>query len=98
MTGLVEVRCAAAPPPGGHYAQGVLHGGTLHVSGQLGLAYGMAPDTSVADQMAFALGNVERVARVVGAGRSHGRHAGVPRHEWAADMPGAGVLMNAVIV
>ena len=34
---LTEVRCAGAPPPGGHYAQGVLHGGLLHVSGQLGV-------------------------------------------------------------
>ncbi len=69
MTKLVEVRCAAAPPPGGHYAQAVLHGATLHVSGQLGLNGGMAVETSVAAQMTFALGNVESIARVVGAGR-----------------------------
>ena len=70
MTTLVEVRCAAAPAPGGHYAQGVLHGETLYVSGQLGLAPGMAVETSVAAQVAFALGNVERIARVVGARRN----------------------------
>ncbi len=69
---LTEVRCAEAPPPGGHYAQGVLHGNLLHVSGQLGVTR----DTSdphavpVAEQVAFALSNVERIARVVGAGRA----------------------------
>jgi len=67
---LTEVRCAAAPPPGGHYAQGVLHGNLLHVSGQLGVTRDTPnPDAvPVAEQMAFALGNIERIARVVGAG------------------------------
>ncbi len=71
MTKLVEVRCAAAPPPGGHYAQGVLHGATLYVSGQLGLVHGMVVETGAAEQVTFALGNVERIARVVGAGRGN---------------------------
>ena len=69
---LTEVRCAEAPLPGGHYAQGVLHGTLLHVSGQLGVTRD-TPDPEavrVAEQMAFALGNVERIARVVGAGRA----------------------------
>lgn len=68
---LTEVRCAEAPPPGGHYAQGVLHGNLLHVSGQLGVTHDTPdPDAvSVAEQVAFALANVERIARVVGAGR-----------------------------
>jgi len=68
---LTEVRCAEAPPAGGHYAQGVLHGATLYVSGQLGVTRD-TPDSaavSVTDQVAFALGNIERIASVVGAGR-----------------------------
>jgi len=68
---LTEIRCAGAPQPGGHYAQAVLHGATLHVSGQLGVTRD-TPDpaaVSVAEQVAFALGNIERIARVVGAGR-----------------------------
>ena len=72
MPKLTEVRCAGAPPPGGHYAQGVLHGNLLHVSGQLGVTRD-TPDPDavpVAEQMALALGNVERIARVVGAGRA----------------------------
>ena len=39
------------------------------MSGQLGLARGMPVETSVAEQVALALGNVERIARVVGADR-----------------------------
>lgn len=68
---ITEVRCAGALPPGGHYAQAVLHGNTLHVSGQLGVA-AEAPDADtvpLAEQVAVALGHVEAIARVVGAGR-----------------------------
>jgi reactive intermediate/imine deaminase len=70
MTRLTEVTCADAPAPGGHYAQGVLHGDTLYVSGQLGVT-GTCIDgasRSLSDQVAFALGNVAAIARVVGAG------------------------------
>ncbi len=72
MPKLTEVRCAGAPPPGGHYAQAVLHGNLLHVSGQLGVTRDTPkPDAvPVAEQMAFALGNMEHIARVVGAGRT----------------------------
>ena len=67
---MTEIRCAEAPSPGGHYAQAVLHGDTLYISGQLGLTRGTDPvAVPVAEQVAFALGNVERVARVVGTGR-----------------------------
>ncbi len=68
---LTEVQCAAAPPPGGHYAQAILSGSTLYVSGQLGVLAGNpdAGHVAVAEQVAFALDNIERIARVVGAGR-----------------------------
>ena len=69
---LTEVRCQAAPPPGGHYAQAVLHGASLYVSGQLGGARD-TPDpatVSVSEQVGVALGNIERIARVVGASRN----------------------------
>ena len=68
---LTEIRCADAPPPGGHYAQAVLHRDTLYVSGQLGVTKD-TPDADtvpVADQVAFALGNIEAIARVVGAAK-----------------------------
>ncbi len=69
---LTEVRCAGVPPPGGHYAQAVLHGGLLHVSGQLGITRDTPEPRAVpvADQVGFALANIERIARVVGAGRT----------------------------
>ena len=64
-----EIRCAAAPLPGGHYAQAVLHGDTLYVSGQLGVTR-ETPEgdkVSIADQVTFALRNIEAIGRVVGA-------------------------------
>lgn len=68
---LTEIRCADVPPPGGHYAQAVLHRDTLYVSGQLGVTKDTpdAETVSIADQVAFALGNIEAIARVVGAAK-----------------------------
>lgn len=67
--GMTEIRCAAAPSPGGQYAQAVLHRDTLYVSGQLGVTC-ETPDVdkvSIADQVKFALRNIEAIGRVVGA-------------------------------
>ena len=66
---ITEVRCAAAPPPGGHYAQAVLHSDTLYVSGQLGVTSDTpdAEKVSIADQVTFALNNIAAIAGVVGA-------------------------------
>lgn len=66
---MTEIRCAAAPPPGGHYAQAILHRDVLYVSGQLGVT-GETPDPenrSIGEQVNFALGNIEAIAGVVGA-------------------------------
>lgn len=63
-----EIRCAAAPPPGGHYAQAVLHRDTLYVSGQLGVT-SQTPDAGkipIAEQVTFALENIAAIGRVVG--------------------------------
>ena len=66
---MTEIRCAAAPPPGGHYAQAVLHRDTLYVSGQLGVTANRAGSASpsVGEQVAFALRNIEAIAGVIGA-------------------------------
>lgn len=66
---MIEIRCAAAPPPGGHYAQAILHRHTLYVSGQLGVTgETQYPESrSIGDQVDFALGNIEAIAGVVGA-------------------------------
>jgi 2-iminobutanoate/2-iminopropanoate deaminase len=68
---LREIRCADAPPAGGHYAQGIVHGDTLYVSGQLGVTRETvdAGNVSIGEQVAFALGNIERIAKVAGAAR-----------------------------
>lgn len=68
---LTEIRCADAPPPGGHYAQAVLHRDTLYVSGQLGVTSDTpdAHNVPIADQVGFALGNIAAIARVVGAAK-----------------------------
>ncbi len=66
---MTEIRCAAAPPPGGHYAQAMLHHDALYVSGQLGVT-GETPgpeNRSIGEQVNFALGNIEAIAGVVGA-------------------------------
>lgn len=67
---ITEIRCAEAPPPGGHYSQAVLHGDTLYISGQLGVTKDTpdADNIPIADQVAFALGNIAAIGRVVGAG------------------------------
>ncbi|NIJ39419.1 reactive intermediate/imine deaminase [Sphingopyxis panaciterrae] len=64
-----EIRCAAAPPPGGHYAQAVLHRDTLYISGQLGVTNETpnADKVCITDQVNFALGNIAAIARVAGA-------------------------------
>ena len=64
-----EIRCAAAPPPGGHYAQAVLHRDTLYVSGQLGVTSETpdAKNVGIAEQVTFALHNIAAIAGVVGA-------------------------------
>lgn len=64
-----EIRCAAAPPPGGHYAQAVLHRDTLYISGQLGVTRETADadEVSIAHQVTFALRNIAAISAVVGA-------------------------------
>ncbi len=61
-----------APTPLGHYAQGILTGDTLYVSGQLGVAKDtLSPESvPVTDQVTYALSNIEAIARTVGASRS----------------------------
>ena len=59
-----------APAPAGHYAQGVVHGGLVYVSGQLpvdpeGRVVG---EDDVAAQTRQALRNVEAILRAAGSG------------------------------
>jgi reactive intermediate/imine deaminase len=69
---LTQVICAEAPLPLGHYTQAVLHGNTLYVSGQLGVTKDTEEPllVGVGEQVLFALSNIERIARTVGAHRT----------------------------
>jgi reactive intermediate/imine deaminase len=71
-TKLTQVICSEAPLPLGHYAQAVLHGSTLHLSGQLGISKDVEDPqlVGVGEQVLFALGNIEKIARTVGANRT----------------------------
>ena len=58
-----------APAPAGHYAQGIVHGGLVYVSGQLGKdpARPEAPPGILEEQTERALRNVEAVLRAAGS-------------------------------
>ncbi|MGE4192893.1 MAG: RidA family protein [Pseudodesulfovibrio sp.] len=59
------------PAPAGHYSQGVVHGGLVHVSGMLAVdpASGEKRLGSVEEQTRLALANVEAVLKEAGSGR-----------------------------
>jgi len=71
MTG-TPVRTPDAPAPAGHYSQGVVHGGFVFVSGQLGKdpAKPDEPPGSVEEQTERALKSVEAVLAAAGSGLS----------------------------
>ena len=62
-----------APAPAGHYAQGIVHGGLVYVSGQLGkdAARPEAPPGILEEQTERALRNVEAVLVAAGSDLSH---------------------------
>jgi len=62
-----------APAPAGHYAQGILHGGLVYVSGQLGKdpARPEAPPGILEEQTERALRNVEAVLVASGSDLAH---------------------------
>lgn len=69
---LTVVSCSRARAPGGHYEQAVIHGDTIYVSGQLGVLPS-APETQcggVADQVNYALSQIEIILGTVGCGLS----------------------------
>jgi 2-iminobutanoate/2-iminopropanoate deaminase len=59
-----------APPPSGHYAQGVAHAGVIHVAGMLPKDPDRpdAPHGTIEEQVERALRNVEAVLRAGGSG------------------------------
>lgn len=63
MSKLEQIASEAGPLPHGHYAQAVVHGATIYVSGQLGIGAGQTnPERiSVGEQVRHALLNVEAI-------------------------------------
>ncbi len=62
-----------APTPAGHYSQGVVHHGLVHVSGQLPIdpLTGTVLDGSIEAQVERTLRNVEAVLLEAGSGLEH---------------------------
>lgn len=62
-----------APSPGGHYAQGVFHGGFLFVSGQLPIdaQTGEKKTGTIEEQTRQVLDNVLAVVAAAGGDKSH---------------------------
>lgn len=70
MSEISYVRTDGAPAAGGHYSQGVVHGGRVYVSGQLPFVPGSSDRTfgSVSEQTEQALRNVEAILEAAGSG------------------------------
>ncbi len=68
-----RVQTPTAPLPGGHYAQGVAHGGFLFVSGQLPInpVTGEAKTGAIEEQTEQALNNVLAVVEAAGSDKAH---------------------------
>ncbi len=60
----------AAPLPGGHYSQGIVHNGVVYVAGQLPIVPGSSDRAvgSMEEQTEQTLRNVEAVLRACGSG------------------------------
>lgn len=67
-----RIETAKAPPPGGHYAQGLAHGGLLFVSGQLPIhpETGERETGSIEAQTSRTLENVLAIVEAAGGDKS----------------------------
>lgn len=69
---LTLVQPATLPVPGGHYSPGVVHGGVVYVSGQLGRGPDMSDEAAgdIAQQTQRALAGVAQILRAAGSDMS----------------------------
>ena len=63
------VSTAKAPRPLGHYAQAVIHGGTVYVAGQLGIdpKTGLGRTSSIEEEVEQALLNIAAILEAAGS-------------------------------
>ena len=68
---MIEIRTPNAPLPAGHYAQAIVHGGLVYVSGQLPIdpQTGERCSGSVEEQVEQALSNVAAILKAAGSHR-----------------------------
>ena len=68
-----RIETTEAPAPGGHYAQAVVHGGFVFVSGQLPIdpATGEKRTGSIEEQAALTLDNMLAIVAAAGSDKSH---------------------------
>ena len=66
---MTEIRTTAAPTPAGHYAQAIVHAGTVYVSGQLPVDPGGRDlsGASIEEQTERALANVAAILQAAGS-------------------------------
>lgn len=69
MNDATFVSTPAAPSPGGHYSQGVVYGGLVHVSGQLPIdpVTGLVIGGDITAQTERTLDNVEAILHAAGS-------------------------------
>ena len=67
------ISTSRAPAAGGHYSQGVVHGGVVYVAGQLPFVPGSADRTvkSIEDQTEQVMANVAAVLEAGGSSLAH---------------------------
>lgn len=68
MASIEIVSTPAAPAPGGHYSQGVVHNGQLFVSGQLPIVTDDAAEVPFEAQARVALENMLAIVAAAGSG------------------------------
>lgn len=71
MASVRPVSTTDAPPPGGHYSQGVVHNGVVYIAGQLPIRLGQKEHLvgSIEEQAEVILTNLDAILKASGSRR-----------------------------